>query len=180
MPKRKNREDVPRHSGAVARWLRSARSASPIGAALNSLMTKCARHACEPKAIDKNGVVRQDCPDGGLEEAGGGADFRRPAESRWRRPSGPQRPSQRATCAVCTARILPLLGELSWAVGSRGRELRRELHVEGLADTEVCIGGRRSSSRSASRVDATGPFQFEIPGSSDGYDPSHCAEHHGE
>jgi hypothetical protein len=44
-------------------------------------------------------VARQDCPDGDLEEAGDGADFRRPAESRWRRPRGPRRPWRRAWSA---------------------------------------------------------------------------------
>src|SRR5271165_7422739 len=50
---------------------------------------------------------------------------------RWRRPRGPRRPWRRATCAHgLPARILPLLGEPPWAVGSRAWDFRREPHLE--------------------------------------------------
>ena len=88
-------------------------------------------------------MAGQDCSDSGLEDAGDGADFRRPAKSRWRRSGGPPRAWRRATCAHgVPARILPLLGKLSWRSDLVAGNFGENLTVEGLADNEVCIGDR--------------------------------------
>ena len=89
-------------------------------------------------------MAGQDCSDGGLEDAGDGADFRPPAEPRWRRPRGPARPWRRATCAFWCTNSIPTgtgrsyLGRSDFVAGNFGENLT----VEGLADDEVCIGDR--------------------------------------
>ena len=82
-------------------------------------------------------------PTGDLEAACDRAGFRRQAESRWRRTGRPRRPWRRsARDDGLPAQILPLPGELPWAVGSRARDVRREPHNRRPRRCRLCIGDR--------------------------------------
>ena len=103
-------------------------------------------------------MAGQDCSDGGLEDAGDGADFRPPAESRWRRPRGPPRPWRRATCdhgipariPTATGRTI-LGGRISWpGISARTSQWRASPITR--SASAIASGSAAPSSRSASHA----------------------------
>ena len=103
-------------------------------------------------------VAGQDGPDGGLEEAGDGADFRPPAESRWRRPRGPRaamaasnvRSWSTSSNPTATGRTI-LGGRISWpGISARTSQWRASPITR--SASAIASGSAAPSSRSASHA----------------------------